>query len=145
VVWYLDEDCDIMSKCHEILSQSDKSVNILTSADGLSLLFNSAPRLLDQLHEQGVEVRLYSPLDPKTNPLARELSYLFSVKKLDVATPILFIDSDHRCFVLAELAERMGEPPIRSAIFSDDPILLSLLSLLLVDEKKKPFLKTLSL
>lgn len=145
VVWYLDEDCDIMSKCHEILSQSDKSVNILTSADGLSLLFNSAPRLLDQLHEQGVEVRLYSPLDPKTNPLARELSYLFSVKKLDVATPILFIDSDHRCFVLAELAERMGEPPIRSAIFSDDPIILSLLSLLLVDEKKKPFLKALSL
>lgn len=145
VVWYLDEDNDIMGKCHEILSQSEKSVNILTSADGLSLLFNSAPRLLDQLHEQGVEVRLYSPLDPKTNPLARELSYLFVVKKIDVATPILFIDSDHRSFMLAKLAKRMGEIPLKSAIFSDDPILLSLLSLLLVDEKKKPLLKTLSI
>lgn len=144
VVWYIDEDNDIIGKCHEILSQSEKSVNILTSADGLSLLFNSAPRLLDQLHEQGVEVRLYSPLDPKTNPLARELSYLFEVKKVDVATPILFIDSDHRSFILAQLAKQMRETPLHSAIFSDDPILLSLLSLLLVDEKKKPLLKTLS-
>lgn len=138
VVWYIDEDNDIIGKCHEILSQSKESVNILTSADGLSLLFNSAPRLLDQLHEQGVDVRLYSPLDPKTNSLARELSYLFEVKKVDVATPILFIDSDHRCFILAQLAKQMRETPLQSAIFSDDPILLSLL---LVDEKNKPLLK----
>lgn len=146
VVWYIDEDSDIMGKCHEIMSQSVNSVSVLTTADGLSLLFNSAPRLLDQLQEQGVEVRLYSPLDPKKNPLARELSYLFEVKKVTISTPILFIDSDHRRFVLAQLFTETGERAhIKSAIFSDDPTILSLLYLLMVDEKKIPLLKTLSI
>jgi len=144
VVWYLNVDDDIMGKCHEIMSQSEKTVIVLTTADGLSLLFNSAPRLLDQLQEQGVEVRLYSPLDPKTNPLARELSYLFAVKKVEIAVPILFIDSDHTRFMLAKLGERTDEVPLESAIFSDDSLLLALLSLLLVDEKQKPIIKSIS-
>ena len=84
VVWYLDDDREILSKCHEIIGQSNQNVCILTTADGLSMLFNSAPRLLDQLQEQGVDVSLYSPLNPSSNPLARELAYLFVVKQVDI-------------------------------------------------------------
>lgn len=144
VLWHLNEDDDIMSKCHEIISRSERKVVILTNAHGPSILFNYDPKLLDQLNEQGVDVKLYSPLDPKTNPLARELSYVFTVKKADIATPILFIDSDHRRFLLARMSEPFKEKPIKSAVFSDDPDILSLLSLLLIDGKKDFLLTTLA-
>lgn len=145
VVWYLNEGDDIIGKCHEMMSQSKESLEVLTSADGLTLLFNSAPRLLDQLQEQGVDIRIYSPLDPRVNPLARELSYLFAVEKVEVETPILFIKSDGRRFILAELYEQINNSHLISAIFSDDPILLSMITLLLNDGKKGAILKPLSL
>jgi sugar-specific transcriptional regulator TrmB len=142
IVWYIDKDDDIMGKCHEMISQSEETLDILTSADGLSLLFNSAPRLLDKVKDEGVEVRLCSPLCPRTNPLARELAYLFEVKKVDISTPLLFIDSDHRRFVLAKLDEQDMTATIEFAVFSDDSIILSLMSLLMVDMKRKSTLKT---
>jgi sugar-specific transcriptional regulator TrmB len=111
IVWYIDCEDDITGKCHEIINQTKRGLTIITSADGLALLFNSAPRLLDQLHEQGFKVELNSPLDPRTNPLARELSYLFKVKKLNISTPVLFIDSDHERFVLARMAKPGGRAP----------------------------------
>ena len=142
IVWYIDKDNDIIGKCHEIISQSEETLDILTSADGLSLLFNSAPRLLDQVKEEGVEVRLCSPLDPRANPLARELAYLFEVRKVETSAPILFIDSDHRRFVLAKLDERGMTTAIEFAVFSDDPTILSLMSLLMVDVRRKKPIKT---
>lgn len=142
IVWYIDKDDDIMGKCHEMISQSEETLDILTSADGLSLLFNSAPRLLDKVKDEGVEVRLCSPLCPRTNPLARELAYLFEVKKVDISTPLLFIDSDHRRFVLAKLDEQDMTATIEFAVFSDDAIILSLMSLLMVDMKRKSTMKT---
>lgn len=136
IVWYLNDHSDILVKCKQMISQSKEEIIILTSADGLSQLFNFAHRLLDDLQEKGVEVKLYSPLDPKSNPLARELSYLFEVEKVEVVTPVLFIDSDHRRFLLAKTAKQGHEKRLDSALFSDDPALLSLISLLLMDEKK---------
>ncbi|UCH57421.1 MAG: TrmB family transcriptional regulator [Candidatus Bathyarchaeota archaeon] len=139
-IWYIEKEDNIIGKCHEIISQSEEILEILTSADGLSLLFNSAPRLLDQVKEQGVKVRLYSPLNPRTNPLARELSYIFDVKKVDLSSPLMFIDSDHIRFILARLADLGDENPIDSAVFSEDATLISLLSLLVADLARKPFL-----
>jgi sugar-specific transcriptional regulator TrmB len=43
IVWFIDKDDDIIGKCHEMIGQSEETLDILTSADGLSLLFNSAP------------------------------------------------------------------------------------------------------
>ena len=136
IVWYLNDENDIMRKCREIISQSKNKVAILTNADGLSLLFHSTHRLLDDLKERGIDVKLYSPLNPKTNPLARELSYLFEVEKVGVATPVLFLDSDSQRFLLAKIVKYNDERHLKSAIFSDDSTLLQMLSLLLVDEKK---------
>ena len=136
IVWYLDQDSEIMRKCKDILSLSKQFVTILACADGLSKLFNYAHKVLDDLYEQGVDVKLYSPLDPKTSPLARELSYLFDVEKVEVTTPLLFIDSDHMRFLLAKIKKHVEVKVSESAIFSDDPTLLSMISLLLMDDKK---------
>jgi sugar-specific transcriptional regulator TrmB len=136
IVWYFDQDRDIMRKCKAIISLSKNLVTILASADGLSKLFNYTHKLLDELHEHGVEVKLYSPLDPKTSPLARELSYLFDVRKVEITTPVLFIDSDHKRFLIAKIAKHEEDKIMESAIFSDDPTLLSMISLLLMNDKK---------
>jgi len=145
LIWYLNENDEIKGKCSEIIRQSEEELIILTSEDGLGVLFNSAHRLLDEVQEEGVEVKLYSPLDPKHNPLARELSYIFQVKQVEVETPLLFINSDHKRFLLAKIAPQINEAPFESAIFSDDTTLLQLVSLLLVDGKKKALLKSLQI
>ena len=67
------------------------------------------------------------------------------MEKVEVETPILFIKSDGRRFILAELYEQINNSHLISAIFSDDPILLSMITLLLNDGKKGAILKPLSL
>jgi len=79
------------------------------------------------------------------NPLARELSYIYLVKKVEVDTPILFINSDNKRFILAKLASRGSEKPFESSIFADDTELLSLICLLLVNGHQDMLLKALNL
>ncbi|MCW4050208.1 MAG: hypothetical protein NWE89_10795 [Candidatus Bathyarchaeota archaeon] len=145
LVWFLDHEHDIKGKCNEILRQSDEELTIITTEDGLEVLFNAAHRLLDEVQERGVTIKLFSPLDPKVNPLARELSYIYEVKKVKVQTPILFINSDSKRFILAKLAPRGADKPFQTAMFTEDPELLDLICLLLVNGHEKTLLKTLQL
>ena len=145
LVWFLEQDLDIKGKCNEIIRQSEESLTIVTTDDGLEILFNAAHRLLDEMLENGVEIKLYSPLDPRVNPLARELSYIYQVKKVAVNTPIMFINSDNKRFILAKLAPRGSENPFESAMFTEDIELLDLICLLLVNGHKEILLKTLNL
>jgi sugar-specific transcriptional regulator TrmB len=145
LVWFLEKTLDIKGKCNEIIRQSEESLTIVTTDDGLEILFNAAHRLLDEMLENGVEIKLYSPLDPRVNPLARELSYIYQVKKVEVNTPILFINSDNKRFILAKLAPRGSEKPFESAIFAEDMELLDLICLLLVNGHKEIILKAVNL
>lgn len=145
LVWFLDENHDIKGKCNEIIRQSEEQLTIVTTDDGLEILFNAAHKLLDEMLENGVEIKLYSPLDPRVNPLARELSYIYQVKKVEVNTPILFINSDDKRFILAKLAPRGSEKPFQAAMFTEDMELLDLICLLLVNGHKEILLKALQL
>ena len=142
LVWFLEQEDDIKAKCNEIIRQSQEELSIITTEDGLEIRFNSAHRLLDEIQENGVEIKLYSPLDPKSNPLARELSYIFQVKKVEVKTPVMFINSDNQRFLLARLAPRGSEHPFESGMFTEDNDLLGLLHLLLVNGNKKLLIKS---
>ena len=93
------------------------------------------------MQENGIEIKLHSPLDPKSNPLARELSYIFQVQKVHVKTPILFINSDNTRFLLARLAERGNKHPFLSAMFTEDKELLELVHLLLLNSHNKLLLQ----
>ena len=141
LVWYLDPDEDIRGKCSELIRQSEQELNIITTEDGLEILFNSYHRLLDEMQENGVEIKLHSPLDPKVNPLARELSYIFQVQKVNVKTPILFINSDNKRFLIARLAKRGSQQPFLSAMFTEDKELLELIHLLLLNNHNKILLQ----
>ncbi len=89
------------------------------------------------MQENGVEIKLHSPLDPKISPLARELSYIFQIQKVNVKTPILFINSDNKRFLLARLAARGSQQPFLSAMFTEDKELLDLIHLLLLNSYNK--------
>lgn len=140
IVWYLDPEEDIRGKYSEIIRQSEQQLNIITTEDGLEVLFNSYHRLLNEMQENGVEIKLHSPLDPKISPLARELSYIFQIQKVNVKTPILFINSDNKRFLLARLAVRGCEQPFLSAMFTEDKELLELIHLLLLNSYNKMLL-----
>ena len=137
LVWYLDPEEDIRGKCSELIRQSEHELNIITTDDGLEILFNSYHRLLDEIQENGVEIKLHSPLDPKVNPLARELSYIFQIQKVNVKTPILFINSDNKRFLIARLASRGTPRPFLCAMFTEDKELLELIHLLLLNNHNK--------
>jgi sugar-specific transcriptional regulator TrmB len=130
-LWYIDSDDDIIGKFHEIVRQAKETLEVVASADGLTLFFNSAPNLLDQMQNIGVDVRIFSPLDPKANPLARELSYLFDVRKVDISSPLLFVDSDHKSFILAKVTDINGDDPLEAAVFSNDENLLAIIHLII--------------
>jgi len=129
-LWYIDSDDDIIGKFYEIVSQTKETLEVVASADDLTLLFNSAPNLLDQMQNIGVDVRVYSLLDPNENPLARELSYIFDVRKDDILAPLLFVDSDHKNFILTKVTDINSDEPLESAIFSNDESLLTILHLI---------------
>ena len=133
IVWYIEEEGETKRKCLEIIGRSQRSLTILTNEDGLGLLFNSAHRLLDEINDRGIRVTLHSPLDPRTSSLARELSYVVQINKVDFTAPVLFINSDDEQFMLARIASREGADLFEESIFSGEEELLALLTMTLLD------------
>jgi len=136
-VWYIEEEGETKRKCLEMIGRSQRSLTILTNEDGLGLLFNSAHRLLDENNNRGIRVILHSPLDPRTSSLARELSYVVQINKVDFTAPVIFINSDDEQFLLARIASREGVHFFEDSIFSGEKELLSLLSMTLLKPKRK--------
>ena len=133
IVRYIEEKGETKRKCLEMIGRSQRNLSILTNEDGLGLLFNSAHRLLDEINDRGIRVSLYSPLDPKTSSLARELSYVVQINKVDFTAPVLFINSDDEQFLLARITSREGADLFEDSIFSGEEELLALLSMTLLD------------
>ena len=132
IVWYIEEEGETKLKCLEMISKSQRSLIILTNEDGLGLLFNSAHRLLDENNDRGIRVTLYSPLDPRTSSLARELSYVVQINKVDFTAPIIFINSDNEQFLLARIASSGEAYLFEDSIFSGEEEILALLSMTLL-------------
>jgi sugar-specific transcriptional regulator TrmB len=126
-VWYLDSYGEILDKCKDLLKGSEHEVLIVADDDGVALLFNVAHRVLDDLKMRMVDVKLYSPLDPKSDPLARELSYIFEVRRVEFTGSILFICADKEEFLLATIGSSGNY--LEEAIFSDDLSLIKLIFL----------------
>ncbi len=127
-VWYINSDDDIIGTFHEIVSQAKETLDIVASADGLTLFFNSAPNLLDQMQNLGVDVRIFSPSTLRRTPLPENC--LTSSMSQRLQYPLLFVDSDHQSFILAKVTYINGDDPLEAAVFSNDENLLSILHLI---------------
>jgi sugar-specific transcriptional regulator TrmB len=137
IVWYIEEEGETKRKCLEMIGRSQRSLTILTNEDGLGLLFNSAHRLLDENNDRGIRVTLHSPLDPRTSALARELSYVVQVNKVDFKAPVIFINSDDEQFLLARIASKEEAHFFEDSIFSGEEELLALFSITLLEPDRR--------
>jgi len=137
IVWYIEEEGETKRKCLEMIGRSQRSLTILTNEDGLGLLFNSAHRLLDENNDRGIRVTLHSPLDPRISSLARELSYVVQINKVDFTAPIIFINSDDEQFLLARIASKEGAYFFENSIFSGEEEILALLSMTLLEPERR--------
>jgi hypothetical protein len=50
--------------------------------------------------------------------------------RVDISSPLLFVDSDHQSFILAKVTDINGDDPLEAAVFSNDENLLSILHLI---------------
>ncbi|MCD6479434.1 TrmB family transcriptional regulator [Candidatus Bathyarchaeota archaeon] len=129
--WYIDGEDEIMLRCRELLRHSRYNLLILAGGLSLSILFNDAHRELDELYERGVEVKILSPLHPEMNHLARELSYLFEVRRMPLDVSILLLISDGERLLLAGVEASGHRGRLVEAIYSEDQLLIRLFSRLL--------------
>ena len=63
------------------------------------------------------------------------------MQKVNVKTPILFINSDNKRFLIARLAARGTPIPFLCAVFTEDKELLELIHLLLLNNHNKILLQ----
>jgi len=138
-IWVLRGHPEIWQRVREMLSQAEKVVNVITTENGLILLYKEANKLLDKLEERGVKVRIEAPIGSRNGRLAHELNYVFEVKHMNIDSPILFLCVDNREFLLAESnPNNPGEGSDEDmGIFSSNPVLYDLISLLLPDRTKR--------
>lgn len=135
-VWVIQGREKVLDRIRELLSDANRSVEVVTNENGGALLFKAANKLLDKLKEEDIKTTLLSPLDPKKQSLARELNYVCKVKKIDFKLPILYLCVDHRRFILSRMIPNNieMESEYDTAIFSEDASLLSIISFLLKQE-----------
>ena len=129
--WHIFDEAEISARCRDLLRRSNHRVLIFAGDFALALLFNEANRELDGLYERGVEVRVFSPLHPEMSPLARELSYLFEVRRTPLDAPLLALLSDGERGLLARVEVSGHRGRFVEAIYAEDQALIHLLSLIL--------------
>lgn len=120
----------IMEKCIEFIRNTSKVLTITTDANGLEAVFNKAGSELDNLNPQETTVKIYSPLDPKTNSLARELNYVHDVFQIEVQSNVFLLNSDNSKYILAKTLPRNDDQIFELAIFGESPEIVHLLDLI---------------
>lgn len=102
-VWSIQGCDEIMRRASEMLSKAKTSVCAVTTEMGLVLFYKNLRKALDDLAEKGVRIQIKATLGPTNASLARELSYVYEVENVPVATPILSLCVDKNELLLAQL------------------------------------------
>ena len=124
-VWIVEGQSEMLSKVREMLSRAKKSVAVVTTENGFVLFYKTVGKLLDKLVENGVNVRIGTPINSHNGSLAQELSYICKVRHVDVGSPLLYLCVDDQAFFLAKL------DPNNLGVLCNSSTLCDLFSLLL--------------
>lgn len=128
--WLLENGDQVLDKSLEFIRSTSKVLTIITDSDGLGVLFNHAGNELDELSEQEVSIKIYSPLDPKTSSVAREFSYVHEVYKKDIKAPLFVLNSDNSRYIVAKSLPRESKEFFEYGIFGVSPLLINIFDLL---------------
>jgi sugar-specific transcriptional regulator TrmB len=102
-VWSIEGHDEITRRTSEMLSKAKTSVYAITTERGLVLFHKNFRKLLDDLAEKGVEIRIKVPIGSSNTSFARELSYAYKMENVQVTFPIFFLCVDENESLLAQL------------------------------------------
>jgi DNA-binding response OmpR family regulator len=129
-VWSVQDEEEIRRICGEILYKAKSTVYLLTTEAGLFLFIKNFGKVLDNLTENGVKVRIKVPIELSNKNFIRELRNEFEVENTQVPVPLSLLIVDENNLVLTNLRtnDSKNGPKRDFAIFSQSETLVSLIS-----------------
>jgi DNA-binding response OmpR family regulator len=102
-VWSIRGTEEITERTGEILTRAKSSVCVLTTETGLVLFYKNFDKVLDDLAEKGVEIRIKVPVESSNANFVHELKYAYKVESTPVAVPIFLMIVDENELLMASL------------------------------------------
>jgi sugar-specific transcriptional regulator TrmB len=94
---------DVLRKTGEMMARAKKSVDVVTTENGLVLFYKSFFRLIDKVVENGVNIQIRTRVNSKNEHIAHELNYVCKVTSINFCPPLLVLCVDERETLLATL------------------------------------------
>jgi sugar-specific transcriptional regulator TrmB len=138
-IWLIQGRPEVMQRTGEMLRRAKESIDVVTTESGLILFYKMFNKQLDKLVENGVRVRIRTPIGSTNGRLAKELDYAYEVKHVDIGAPILFLCVDERELLLVEPKpdDFNSDSSEDFGMFSEDPTLCTFFSSLLISPTGK--------
>ena len=118
-IWIVSRD-EIINKIQNMISEAKNSVIILTSNDGLTLIYRKLNKIIDELTKKKLNVKLLTSKDSDGSFVAKELGHLFDICYVPFDLPILYISVDGENFLLTKTGKNLE---IEDGMLSNNPIL----------------------
>lgn len=132
-IWIVQGRPEIFRRIREMLLKAQKNVLIVSTEKGFLLTYKVVGKTFDKLIENGVTIKIKTPINSHNKYLAQELNYICKIQHIDFTYPLIYVCvDDHEC-LLANLASI--DPTLDHkedlGMFSQTPTLCHLISLLL--------------
>ncbi len=132
-IWTVKGRSEIFRRIKEMLRNAKKNVMIVSTEKGFLLTYKMVEKTFDKLIENGVSIKIKTPINSINKYLVHELNYICDIEHIDLTYPLIYVGvDDHECF-LAHLASIDPNKNYQEdyGIFSQTPTLCNLISLLL--------------
>lgn len=132
LAWMIKGRERILRKIQEMLAMAKRNVCIITSGNGLILLYKMFNKMFDDLISRSVKVEIITTNEPYDEHILRELKYICNVKESDFYLPMIIVNVDSEYILISRF--QFDDYFLRSegdeAIFSNDPVLYEIVWLL---------------
>jgi len=102
-VWFTQGRRETLRKTGEMLTNAKDTVDVVTTENGLILLYKAFNKLLDRLTENNVKIRIRAPVKTSSKNLIHELRYVYEIKHERITIPMFFVCIDDSELLFAEL------------------------------------------
>jgi sugar-specific transcriptional regulator TrmB len=92
---------DILKKTGTMMTRARKSVDVVTTENGLALFYKTFFRLIDKVVESGVSIQIRTRVNSINDQIAHELNYVCKVMRVDFCPPLFFLCVDEGEALLA--------------------------------------------
>lgn len=100
--WEIEGRQVISNKLNQIMSDASKSINYCTGASGLIRAYKAHSETLEKARKRGATVRFLAQISAESSGVARELSEIVDLKRLEMPFANNFVSVDARELVVIE-------------------------------------------